>query len=291
MKYGLACLLAIAAAAQAADGEAVRYVPPEGFDGHYWGEVRAAFHRLPEKPEGVGAAFMYIQEKQVNYSCQLTMWLPKFIDTWYPQCKYDETLRHPNKNLKLGGIYVMSEYLIDDQGFRYGDERDGVVLAPAFYQFCANWQGKYNRPPPRNFDDLNRFCGMKFLFHSETLSELAHLPADHLTAYDRLLGKLMAKYGPPQGFKRKGRVFIDTMDDNSIDEAARSFRTWRWCPPIDVDGMSTACKASITLALDPFTGQGKLLFSTPVVWEFAFAREKYGFKGDVLYGVLHATGD
>lgn len=288
--FGLAGLLAVAAAAHAAEGESVKYVPPDGFAGHYWGEVRAAFHRLPTDPVGVGAAYMFIQEKQTAYSCQLTTWLPARIETWIPQCRYDDTLRHPNKDLKLGGIYVVSEYAIDDQGFRYGDEKDGVVLAPVIYQFCANWQGRRGKPPPPNFDDLNRFCGMKFIFKTETLSELAHLPSEHVSNYDRVLERLIAKYGQPQGFKRHGKVFIDTMSDQSIDEAARSFRTWRWCPPGDVNGMSTACAASITLTVDPFSGNGAILYSTPIVWEFAFAREKYGFKGDALYRILHDRG-
>ena len=38
----------------------VKYVPPDGFDGHPWGELRTspAFAGLPEKPVGVGAAWM-----------------------------------------------------------------------------------------------------------------------------------------------------------------------------------------------------------------------------------------
>jgi hypothetical protein len=33
---------------------------------------------------------------------------------------------------------------------------------------------------------------------------------------------------------------------------------------------------------------GTVLYSTPLLWEYAFARQNYGFKGDPLYRVLHA---
>jgi hypothetical protein len=33
---------------------------------------------------------------------------------------------------------------------------------------------------------------------------------------------------------------------------------------------------------------GTLLYSTPLLWEYAFARENNGFKGDRLFKLLHA---
>ncbi len=290
MRSGIACLLMFAAAARASDdpGDGVKFVAPEGFAGHTWGEVRAAFHRLPAEPVSVGAAWMRIQEKQTGYSCQLTTWIPKYIESWIPQCKYAETLRHPTSEMKAGGTYVVSEYAIEDQGFRFGDETNGVVLHPVIYQFCANWQGRRKRPPPPNFADLNKFCGMKFMFQSETAEELSKQPGDHVTAFDRVLERLIAKYGKPLGFSRRGKVFIDTVDSESIEEAGQRYRTWRWCPAPDVGGLRTHCAASITLSLDVISGEGAVLYSTPVLWEFAFARENFGFQGDPLYRALHA---
>ena len=31
-----------------------------------------------------------------------------------------------------------------------------------------------------------------------------------------------------------------------------------------------------------------MLYSTPLLWEYAYARENYGFKGDRLFKLLHA---
>jgi hypothetical protein len=286
MRLGLVALLLVAAAAHASDSdEDVRYRPPEGFAGHKWGDQRSSFERLPARPLGVGAAWMRVQEKQTGYSCQLTTWLPKYIESWIPQCKYQETLLRPQSVSKGGGSYVVSEYAIDGQGFLYGDETAGVVLHPVIYQFCANWKGGPKRPPPKNFDEINRFCGVKLMFESETAEELAKLPADHVTAYDRLLEKLIARYGRPLGYARRGKVIVAPVEGEATDEGQRRYSTWRWCPA--GDGFRTQCAASLTLAFDPVSGVGAAMYSTPVLWEFAFARENYGFKGDPLYKVLH----
>ena len=44
----------------------------------------------------------------------------------------------------------------------------------------------------------------------------------------------------------------------------------------------------MTLSLDPATGVGTVMYSTPQLWEFAYAREHNGFKGDRLYRILYA---
>ena len=42
------------------------------------------------------------------------------------------------------------------------------------------------------------------------------------------------------------------------------------------------------LSLEPTTGVGTVLYSTPLLWEFAYARENNGYKGDKLFKMLHA---
>jgi len=288
MKFGLLGLLLLAAASHAAtNGEDVKYEPPEGFAGHRWGEVRAAFHRLPDEPIGVGAAWMRMQERQLGHSCQLNTQIPKYVTSWIDQCKWDATLMHGKSEFKAGGSYVLSEYSIDGQGFRFGDEANGLVLHPVIYQFCANWQGRRNKRTPGNFDDLNRFCGMKFMFHTPIGEELRNLPADQPTPYDRVLALLVEKFGRPKGFKRRGKVYVDPVDGDGAEVDMHRFNTWRWCPAVD-DGLRTECRASVTLSLDPTTGMAGIYYSTPILWEFAFAREKFGFQGDPLFKALHA---
>jgi hypothetical protein len=286
MRSGLICLLLLVTVAQAADsGKRVKYSPPEGFAGHKWGDLRSSFDRLPEEPTGVGAAWMRAQEKQADFTCvpNVQMSMAGATDT----CNFQETLLRLRKEFKGGGVYVLSEYVIDGQAFRFGDEATGVTLHPVVYQFCANWQGGRKRGEPENFDELNKFCGVKFLFQSETREQLRGLPVEYETVYDRMLEKLMAKYGKPHGYLRRGRVLIETVEGDTTDEADRKFSIYRWCPAVG-EGLRTECTASVVLSLDPATGKATLLYSAPLLWEFAYARENYGFKGDGLYRLLHA---
>ena len=288
MRHGLICLLLLVAAVQPAEaGERVKYQPPEGFAGHKWGDVRSGFERLPEAPRGVGAAWMRAQQKQTDFHCVPNVSLGQQQSGAQDLCNFQETLLRLRTEFTGGGVYVLSEFEIEGQGFRFGEGDGGVVLHPVIYQFCANWTGGRKKGVPPNFDELNKFCGMKFMFQSENREQLRTLPSEYETTYDRVLEKLLAKYGRPKGFLRRGQVIIETVDGDSSDPADRKFSIWRWCPAVG-DGLRTECEASVTLWLDPTTGVGTVLYSTPLLWEYAFARENYGFKGDPLFRVLHA---
>jgi hypothetical protein len=223
--------------------------------------------------------------KDVQFNCAPVM-IGAQMNGAVAGCDFQQALDTLRKRFVGGGYYVLSEYSIPDLGFRFGDEQDGVVLHPVVYQFCANWPQHKKEPPP-NFDDLNKFCGVKFMFQSANREQLRKLPADQVTNYDRVLAKLLEKYGRPEGYLRRGQVIIETLEGDSTDAADRKFGIWRWCPAKD-DGFHTACTASVVLTLDPATGIGAVLYSTPLLWEYAFARENYGFKGDRLYKMLHA---
>jgi hypothetical protein len=265
---------------------AEKYVPPEGFAGFKWGELRTTFTRLPEEPIGVGAAWMAPKEKDVAWHCIPVANTGGQINGAVGGCDFQQTLLTLRKSFEGGGFYVLSEYTIDDQGFRYGDEKDGVVLHPIVYQFCANWDETKREVPPK-FDELNKFCGVRLMFESDSRDQLKGKPAEYLTNYDRMLEKLIEKFGEPANFARRGKVVIETIEGESSDQADRKFSIYRWCPAKDTDGFHTDCAASVVLSMDPATGVGTVLYSTPLLWEFAFAREK-NKKGDRLYRMLHA---
>jgi len=285
----LLCLISFAAVAPAAESKHVRYVAPEGFAGHKWGDLRSTFDRLPEKPIGVGAGWMRSIEKQQDFTCVPISAPGPTMNGAVDACDFQATLLRLRKTFEGGGTYVLSEYMIEGQGFRFGDDTNGVQLYPAIYEFCANWPGATSKRgiEPPNFDALNKFCGMRFLFESESRDQLRGLPADHVTTYDRVFDLLIAKFGRPNGFLRRGRVLIETLEGESSDPADRKFSIWRWCPAVG-DSLKTTCAASVTLSLDPATGKGSVLYSTPLLWEYAYARENFGFKGDRLYKLLHA---
>lgn len=288
MRLKLFCLVLLVAGAQASEaGKHVKYKAPEGFAGHSWEDLRSSFDRLPEKPRGVAAAWMRTQQRQTGFTCIPNVSIGSQQAGAQDLCNFQETLLRLRSEFNGGGVYVLSEYVIEGQGFRFGEGDDGVVLHPVVYQFCANWTGNRKKGAPPNFDELNKFCGMKFMFQSESREQLRKLPSDYVTTYDRVLDKLLAKYGRPKGYLRRGQVIIETVEGDSTDPSDRKFSIWRWCPAVG-DGLRTSCTASVVLWLDPATGVGTVLYSTPLLWEFAYARENYGFKGDPLFKVLHA---
>lgn len=260
----------------------VKYVPPEGFGGHKWGELRSVFDRLPENPIGVGAAFTRPVEKDQDYICKPIA----STDSAAGGCDFYTMIMTMSKTYEGGGFYVLSEFSIDGQGFRYGSGADTVLLHPVIYQFCANWDDT-KKVVPEEFDKINEFCGVRLLFRTETREQLAKLPGDHVTNYDRVLETLLQKYGEPRGFMQRGRVVIETLEGDSSDAADREFSVWRWCPARD-RSLHTSCTASVTLSMDPVTGVGTVLFSTPLLWQYAYARQNGGFKGDKLFRMLHA---
>jgi len=286
----LACIVAMISllppAAAAERPARVKYVPPEGFAGRKWGELRTSFDRLPNEPMGVGAAWMTPVEKDTGFHCIPAANTGGQITGAVGGCDFQATLLTLRKTFEGGGFYVLSEFTIEDQGFRYGDESDGVVLHPIIYQFCANWDETKREVPPK-FDEINKFCGVRLMFQSDTREQLRGKPADYVTNYDRMLDRLLAKFGKPDNFARRGTVVIETLEGESTDQADRKFSIYRWCPARDTNGLHTDCTASVVLSLDPATGVGTVLYSTPMLWEFAYAREKNN-KGDRLYKMLHA---
>jgi hypothetical protein len=270
------------------DGKDVDYVPPAGFAGHLWGETRAQFPTLEPQPLAVGAAFLRPVLTGTDYQCvsrlggSITGGAGNAGGN--ADCDYQSTLMSLHHKHEGGGFYVMSEYRLGTQGFRFGD--DGPVLFPVIYQFCANWDGIKPEKPP-DFDTRNKFCGMRMLFDSETRAELAKLPEDHVTVYDRVVDVLLARFGKPPGFLKRGQVIIDVVGGEAEGPRERRYSVMRWCPARD-RGLHTSCSASVVLSIDPETGQGTVFYSTPVLWEYAYARESSTFKDDPLFKTLHA---
>src|SRR3954465_15544913 len=120
-------LLMIAGAATLATADTshkVKYVPPEGFAGFKWGALRSTFEKLPKDPLGVGAAFGRPVEKGTNFICK-----PVFSET-EQGCDLYSMIMTMSKQYEGGGFYVMSEYTIEGQGFRFGTGEDAVLLHP-----------------------------------------------------------------------------------------------------------------------------------------------------------------
>ena len=256
-----------------------RYTPPDGFAGHKWGDLRSTFTRLPEQPAAVRAAWTH--GKRVGNEVVCT-------GRDVQACTVQDYLNSQRTWLFEGdGFHVLSEYMIESQGFRF--PQSGVLIHPVVYEFCANWHGKRNRVPEK-FEKMNRLCGMRLLFETESLGELRKLPEDHVTQYDLVLSELTSLYGKPANFTWRGHVTVETVAGPAVftPSVDRKFKTWRWCPA-PPDGLMTRCEASIVLSIDPDVGRGIVLFSTPAMWQYAFARESSEDAApDALYTLMHA---
>ena len=258
------------------------YAPPEGFSGYGWGMLRSAFTNLPAEAAGVRAAWTQGKRKGDELFC---------TGRELAKCTEEDLARVAMNNHYEGdGFHVLSEYYNESQGYRF--PTSGVVMYPVVYQFCANWHGMRKKVPAR-FEELNKFCGVRMLFDSETRAQLRELPPDHVTQYDLVLSELMARYGRPEKFSMRGRVLVESADDpvDVVRREDREFSSWRWCPA-PRDGLETRCDASIVMAIDPDIGRGVVLFSTRALWEYAHARESIGEDVEVrppdpLYTLLH----
>jgi hypothetical protein len=259
------------------DSPPKHYTPPSGFAGHAWGDLRMTFDKLPEEPAAVRGAWTRGFLRPIEVICS---------GRGIERCTIEDFARAQSQRMRDGdGFHLLSEYLVESQGFKYPGT--GVVLYPIVYQFCANWHSMRNKVP-KNFDEINKFCGMRMLFDTESTADLRQLPEDHVTRYDLVLAELIARYGKPANFSWRGRVTVESMDGPAVFKSSedRKFNTWRWCPA-PRDGLMTRCDASIVLSIDPDIGRGIVLFSTPALWEYAYARESSG-SPDPLYTLMHA---
>jgi hypothetical protein len=280
--------LAVLPAHAADKPKRVKYVAPNGFGGHLWGELLTSpgFAKSRLEPIGIGAAWMRPIETDTNFSCVPVSGVGAQMGGAIGGCDFQATLLTLRRTFEGGGFYVLSEYTIDDQGARFGGENEGVLLHPVVYQFCANWDSTKREVPPK-FDEMNKFCGVRMMFETNTREELRNLPSDHVTNYDRVFNKLMARFGKPDKFVRRGQVVIETLEGETNDRSERKFSIWRWCPARD-RGLHTSCTASVVLSIEPTSGVAQVLYSTPLLWEFAYARQNNGYKGDKLFKILHA---
>ena len=120
-KWRLALLLAVVTGISApAFARKVKYVAPKGFADHAWGDLRSTFDRLPEQPVGVGAGWTRPVEKEVEWNCVPTA----------DGCDFNMALLTLRRRFEGGGFYVLSEYTIPDQGFRFDGEGGGVTIHP-----------------------------------------------------------------------------------------------------------------------------------------------------------------
>ena len=270
-----AALLGSAVFAQeAAEDSGDEYRPPAGFGAYVWKTPLSRFQRLAPEPVYVRIAHSDGQTTEFDMDCFNA-------GGALSQCTEVEGI----------GYHALAEYYVDSQGFRISDKvRDTkTVLFPITYQFCANWGGFSNKLQGDALEKL-QLCGVRLHFRSETaVEEQAITDYEYVTSAKRVLNWLLANYGEPEGFVRKGNVIIG-IPEFMPQNAARKSRhdNWHWCGP-KADEVAPSCAASIVYTFDSETGRGQVIMLTPEVWLYAHARRYGGTEDDPLYRVLHGN--
>ena len=112
----LMCAVLPATAETAEKPKKVKYVAPEGFAGHKWGDLRSSFDRLPVEPIGVGAAWMRALQRTQDYACVPIGSPGPTMSGAVEGCDFQATLLRLRQSFEGGGVYVLSEYAIEGPG-------------------------------------------------------------------------------------------------------------------------------------------------------------------------------
>ncbi len=255
-----------------------RYLPPEGFGGMAWGAPLDEFVGFEPEPLAVNTAYSQGKVTDLDLQC---------APTPNGGCDLEKSLRTLHQRVGGRGFHALAEYYAEARGFRF--RTTGATLYPVLYQFCASWNG-FTDEVPSDIQQKLRLCGARLLFQGETRQDLEKIEDDdYLTHYDRVLRGLIELHGEPEGYRRRGRVIVESEDGGRLATTPRKrrFDEWRWCARVRGREIAPSCAASVVLAFDPASGWGVVLYATRPVWEFAFARHNGGAQDDPLYKLLH----
>ncbi len=246
--------------------QAVEYHSPIAFNGHTWGDSLASFPGLTlwhaNTAEGADGKVVDFLLKCKKADCSFAN-----ADLY--------------QRAEGGGSFALAEYYknVDNNPW----PRQDISLLTVSYLFCANVAGEYL---PHPISQHLRLCGGRILFRSDTLAELAHRSADYRSNYDRIVGRLIAEYGEPPGYERRGVVIIENVEPAQQPQRPQ-YVMYRWCGVEEASRLlHPTCPVSITLEFEATRGYGTILYATAAVYDFAHARNEMGDRNNDLYTLL-----
>jgi hypothetical protein len=245
---------------------AVEYHAPAAFNGHAWGDRLASFPGLTlwHANTAQGA-----DGKVVDF----------LLKCKKADCSFGDATLY--QRAEGGGSFALAEYYknVDNNPW----PRQDIALLTVSYLFCANVAGEYL---PHPINQHLRLCGGRILFRSDTLAELAHLGAGYRSNYDRIMGRLIAEYGEPPGYERRGVVIIENIESAQQPQRPQ-YVLYRWCGVDEASlNLHPSCPVSITLEFEATRGYGTILYATAAVYDFAHARNEMGDRNNDLYALL-----
>jgi hypothetical protein len=252
---------------------AADYDPPAGFNGHAWGEPLSASPAL----------VLWQANKATGYAGKVT----EFQMRCTPEgnsCNYLQA--EMVQRVEGAGTYALAEYYLRSDTNPW--QGAGVGLIGVTYMYCASGVGNHLPTPLRKNLGL---CGARAYFTSDTDELKAQLGADHQSNLDRLLRKLVAEHGMPPGYKPRGSITIDALEPDGAALPApaggEQLRAWRWCGLKEAgSSLTPPCPATLTLVFDGSKGTGMLLYATPPMYAYAWARHEMGDAENELFVLL-----
>ena len=263
-----ACLTGVASAAD--------YDPPAGFNGHAWQEPLQAFPGLVLYAANTATGFA---GKVTDFRMQCTP-DPPTSNT----CNYLQTTM--SQRVEGAGSHAVAEYYQRlDRNPWLGD---GVSAVGVTYLYCAKGNGDHL---PKPLQKSLALCGARAYFESDTDEVRDLMGPNHQTNLQRLMRKLVADHGVPPGYSLRGQVLLEELGSQSegkpFPEAGERMTAYRWCG-LKLDGrdMHPPCPATLTLLFDGSTGRGLVLYATPPLYDYAWARHDMGDTENELFVLL-----
>jgi hypothetical protein len=240
-------LMLLALLATVPTAHAADFHPPTGFNGRAWGD-------------GLNA-FKGVRLWRANTAVGSAGKVVEFRDAY-------------QQRLEGEGSFALAEYYFDRD--RNPWVRQKVDLFIISYLFCSRWQGPYL---PRTVKSRLKLCGARLMFRSETSDD---------SNFDRLLRQLIALHGEPEGYERSGRITVETEDERltTPEKPMPDFIRYRWCG-VTAPALRPSCEATVTLAFDAKTGEGTVLYATPQMYDYAYARHQTSDENNELYVLLN----
>jgi hypothetical protein len=258
------------------------YTPPSGFDGHMFEAPLAAFAgiRMGSVSTATGARG---KVTQLYFECTEAS-RQRGASSLKGACDPGGL-----QTIEGEGSYAVGEYYFNTEPNPWVGTH--VRLFAMTYLFCARWG---TTTVPGNIRERMHYCGNRIFYRSETAAQLAKLSASFESNHDRVLKRLIAEHGMPDGYRRQGTITVQ-LEGGSGDEAPedafvslRDIQRFRWCGLQESNMMlSPTCPATVTQIFDPHTGWGMVVYATRPMYEFAYARHSLSDENNFLYVLLN----
>ncbi len=271
----LAVTLLFAPVSHAAD-----YRVPTGFNGHLWDEP---FTALPGMKLWHANTARGTQGMATSFSVNCVQ--TGNLGGDFSEC--DTSLSTTSQQIEGEGSYALAEYYLNVDANPWASS--GIRLLTISYLYCASAKSDYL---PSAIKKTLKLCGSRVIFQSDTTAELQKRTEGYQSNFDRIVHRLIADYGEPPGYELHGKITIQSANGDEVSTTPErqkpEYVVYRWCGvSLPLRHVRPDCTATVTLEFEATHGFGTVLFATPPVYDYAYARWDVGDQKNDLYMLLY----